>query len=168
MMRLLAYAVVVAVACTKSGEHQSELSIGASLPTPAVDAIEAKLRARLADAGFRACTWPKPRPLQLGATPVAWFCGKLGDTTVEASLNRPGMRASAIELDLRADVEGSSAAITRLEKPVMTFRNDTYAWVCRELRGWLAGYDVKSGITLGTTGAVLGDETGAPDPLCRW
>jgi len=168
MRATLLLAIVPLAACIKSGEHRSQLAVcgnggGSAPPLSArtVDVIDAALRARLTEAGFTACTWAKPRPLQLGATPVAWFCGDLGGTKVEASINRPGMDGCAIELDLRADVSGTESAITKREQPVMAFRNATRDWVEGQLDGWLAA-DGATGASIATSGAVLGSDPGSP------
>jgi hypothetical protein len=152
------------------GEHQSQVHIteGGGMTKPlqpqAVEQIQTELTAKLATAGLAPCTWAKPRELQLGAHPVAWFCGKLGTTGVEASINRPGEAGSPIELDLRADVAGSTSEVTAQEAPVLAYRDAIRAWMRENAERWwkignTGGLSGRDGCCpgVGTTGAILGD-----------
>ena len=151
------------------GEHRSDVSIGKGGPTPltpqAVDTVQRELTAKLATAGLTPCTWTKPRELQDTQHPVAWFCGKLGATPVEASINRPGFDHAALELDLRADVSGSRSDVAAQEAPVISLRDAIRAWMAENVqRWWKMGNDggELSGLNgccpgVGTSGAILGD-----------
>ena len=146
--------------CGKHGEHQSVVFINEGMQPLAVDQVQTELTAKLTTAGFKPCTWAKPRKLQLGAHPVAWFCGTLGGTNVEASINRPGMDHSSIELDLRADVSGSPSKITTQEAPVIEYRDGIVIWLRDNVERWWGidhtGHDgCCPGV--GTSGAILGE-----------
>jgi len=175
MRTLVAIGLVGLVGCSKSGEHQSVAYVSddgsVKLEPAAVDTIQVELTKKITNAGLSPCTWAKPRKLQLGAHPVAWFCGRLGSTAVEASINRPGMNNAAIELDLRADVSGTSDTITKLEKPVIALRNDVVFWFRQNVERWWStpANTARSPMgrngccpATGTFGDVLGDDLGLP------
>jgi hypothetical protein len=163
-MKRICFGVALALfGCGKHGEHQSVAYISDAmkplLPS-VVDQIQTELTTKLTTAGFKPCTWAKPRGLQLGAHPIAWFCGTLGGTSVEASINRPGMDHSPIELDLRADVSGSTSKITTQEAPVIAYRDDVVSWFSDNVeRWWAIGHTGRDGCCpgAGTSGAILGE-----------
>jgi hypothetical protein len=178
MMKPIWLGVALAlVGCGKHGEHQSVVYIeegrvtargsgdtvddGMKLLSPAaVDLMQTELTAKLTTAGFKSCTWAKPRSLQLGAHPIAWFCGTLGGTSVEASINRPGMNQSPLELDLRADVSGSPSKITTQEAPVIAYRDGVVTWLRANVeRWWALDHTGRNGCCpgVGTSGAILGE-----------
>ncbi len=133
-MRCALIALVVAAGCRhKSGEHQSNVSLcnrDSSPVDPAfVDQIHAELRDQLAIAGFSACTRKAKAGFQLGARPVESYCGKLGTAEVLALINRPGERDCTLELDLRADVDGTEGEISTIETPIIKYRNLVRTWL---------------------------------------
>ncbi|HEY0251040.1 MAG TPA: hypothetical protein VGC41_05910 [Kofleriaceae bacterium] len=162
--------VLLLIGCHRvHGEHRSEVHVGGGGTKPlqpaAVDLVQTELTAKLAAAGLTRCTWAKPRELQDTQHPVAWFCGKLGTTRVEGSINRPGFDHAAIELDLRADVSGSRSDVTTQEAPVIADRDAIRTWMAENVqRWWKMGNDGgelsgSSGCcpSIGTSGAILGD-----------
>jgi hypothetical protein len=166
-MRRLAVVLILA-ACTKRGEHASTAHLCMDPPDAApelVDETDRLLRVRLADAGLTPCTPPRPRAYQRGAKPVAFFCGRLGQARVEASINRPGQQDCSIELDLRADVAGSERELTDLEAPIERFRDQVCAWFKQRaatVQRPRTAHDRGVSIRIGGNGAVLG--TPGPDP----
>jgi hypothetical protein len=135
-----ALVVLLLAACSKSGEHASMVGIckgsmpGKTLADATVDRIDRDLRARLVADGFTACTWTQTYEYQQGATPIAWYCGSLGDTPVHATINRPGFAGAKLELDLRAEVSGSESSIHDQELPVVRYRNTTAVWFEDQIR----------------------------------
>jgi hypothetical protein len=128
MRAAIAIHLLALLAGCKSGEHQTVVGVcdaggdaARRLAPSAVEQLDAELRQRLTAAHLRPCTWKRPRSFQLGARPAAWYCGTIGDTDVEASINRPGQRGCELELDLRADVSGTESSIHRREAPIIAF-----------------------------------------------
>ena len=162
-------AVLVIAACSKSGEHVSTVHMCVHPPdaVPAfLDETEQLLRARLTSAGLVPCTPKRSRDYQLGAKPVAFFCGRIEAANVEASINRPGQRECALELDVRADLSGSEHELTGMEAPIQRFRDDVCLWLRQRselVTRPSTSTDPGVSFTIGGNGAVLG-ETAGPMP----